>query len=138
MITMNEFAAALDRHGADLSRWPPGLAADARALSAGDLMAAKLLAEARDLAGLLGTAMRPAPVDAPLAGRIAAAAIAPREPPGVELHSTRRLAAFAAVALVLALGLGFAAGYFTPPDDEEEAVASLVFGGDDQDIGDRL
>jgi hypothetical protein len=134
-MNVQEFEAALDRHGADLARWPEALRAGAADLLREDAEAARLLAAAERVAHLLGEAVEPIPVDAALVGRIIAGVQVPGRTEGeLRLRPTRRLVAFASAAMLIALTIGFTAGYLIPTDEGDDAVAALVF-GDDLDIG---
>jgi hypothetical protein len=137
-MNRQEFEAGLDRHGGDLSRWPGGLAEAAARLVATDGDAARRLAEARRLDDLLAAAVRPAAIEATLVGRIVAGAQGEKQGNGTQLRPTPRLAAIASLAMAAALIVGFTAGYLAVPDDGEDAIASLIFGATEEDIGDWL
>jgi hypothetical protein len=139
MMTLDEFGEGLDRYGAELARWPAPHRAQAEALLRADGEAARLLAEAGAVAATLAQAMRPLPLDAAAAGRIVAAALGQETAAAASgLPAGGRLAALAALALVIALGLGFLAGSLAPAEDDEDTVAVLVFGGDTDQNGDQL
>ena len=130
MMTFPEFSAALERYGADLSRWPAGLRAEADRLVATDRAAAGRLSEAERLEGLLARAVEPVPIDAALIGRIVAGAgEGGKEPRRFLPRPPGRLAAWAAAAIVALLATGFIAGLVVPADRSEEAFAALIFGG---------
>jgi hypothetical protein len=125
-MTRKELQAALDRLGADLSRWPAPLRQKASALVAVDPLAARLVAAERQNAALIGEAVEAVPIDAAFIGRMVDGA---REP-GTErsLVLSRRLAAWASVAMIVAVLGGFAAGFAVAPDETDSAAAALLFG----------
>ena len=82
-MNRQEFEAALDRHGGDLSRWPGGLAEAAARLVAADGDAARRLAEARRLAS------RPARGD-PSAGGVIEPALVGRIVAGAQGRTARQ------------------------------------------------
>jgi anti-sigma factor RsiW len=140
-MTRQEFDDGLARYGADFSRWPAALRDAAERLVAEDAAAARELAEARRLDALLAETMRPVTVDPALAARIVGG-VGGRARNGndLQLRPTGRLIALTAAAMVVAVMIGFTAGYVVQPDDSEEAIATLVFGGatDDEEQGDWL
>jgi len=126
-MTLDEFGKALDRYGGDLTRWPDALRTDAEALTARDAGAAALVAQATRLDGLLAEAMQPMPVDAALIGRIVAG-IDDRVHHEIALRPTPRLAAWAGVAMLAFLSVGYAAGLMLPASQGEDTFAGLMFG----------
>ena len=58
MMTLDEFATTADRYGADLTRWPLPLQADAQTLLSQSAQAQAILAQARSLDELLAAAGR--------------------------------------------------------------------------------
>ncbi len=131
-MTRDQFNAALDRHGGDLSRWPAALRQEAGTLVAGDAGAAADLARAERLDALLAAATAPSPVDAALIGRIVSR---PATTHGeAVLRPTRRLIGFAAAAMAATLAVGFIAGALLPADQSSDAIAALLFSGADVDI----
>lgn len=129
-MNLERFEEMLSRLGGDLTRWPPGARAEAEALIAADPGAARLHAEAAKLDLLIGAAVSPVAMNSAAIGRIMA---------GVEHHAhrdltlqpTRRMFAWAGVAMVLFLVAGFAAGEVVPPSQGDDALAGLVFGSSD-------
>src|SRR5258708_2163297 len=109
-MTRDEFEAALDRYGPDLSRWPGQLGAPATELFAQDAAAARHLADAERLGQVLAEAVQTVPVDAALVGRILASASGSQRAHAAPLRATPRLAALASIGLVAVLAIGFAAG----------------------------
>ena len=69
-MTRQELEDALDRHGADLQRWPEALRQEAAALIARDPSAARLFARAERVEALVRDAAEPIPIDSALVGRI--------------------------------------------------------------------
>jgi hypothetical protein len=134
-MTRQEFEAALDRYGPDLSRWPERLGDEAAALIGHDAAAAGLLADAERLRRILAEAVRPVPVDAALVGTILTRIDRPQQATAVALRATPRLAAVASIGLIAALAVGFTAGYLQPSDTDDTAVAALVFAGEDPGVG---
>ena len=136
MMTRDQFNAALDRHGGDLSRWPAQLRQEAETLIAGDAGAAADFARAERLDALLAAATAPSPVDAALIGRI----VSPPGPAHGEavLRPTRRLIGLASAAMAATLVVGFIAGAALPADQSSDAIAALLFSGADVDIGGGL
>ena len=126
-MTMDEFGKALDRYGGDLARWPNALRGEAEALTARDVEAAALLAQSARLDDLLAEAMRPLPVDAALIGRIVAG-IDDGVHHEIALRPTPRLAAWAGVAMLAFLSVGYAAGLMLPASQGEDTFAGLMFG----------
>jgi hypothetical protein len=135
-MTRDQFEAALDRYGGDLSRWPPMLRADAETLVGTDGEAAAALRAARRLDALLAEATAPATVDAALVGRIVARNRTRHS--DIELRPTRRLAFWASTAAILMLVTGFAAGAVIVPDASSDAFAALLFSDGTDDLGGEL
>ncbi len=110
---INDFAAALDRHGADPARWPQALRGRAPALLESSAQARALLDEARRLDAALDAAL-PAPDTPPgLQTRILANTPQPEPWPGwlaALMANTWRPLGLGCLPLVLgfALGLNFA------------------------------
>jgi hypothetical protein len=128
-MNREEFEDALAAHGADLARWPAGLAERGRALAARDPEAARRLAQAARLDALLAEAMRPAPVDAALVGRIIAG-VQGGHGSATPVRPTGRLFAWAGASMAVFLVAGFMLGTATPWfSDDEDALAELMFGG---------
>ena len=128
-MRIDEFEQALDRYGGDVAKWPDGPRADAEALMASDAEAAARAARAARLDGLLAEAVRPAPVDAALIGRIVAG-LENGARHDVALRPTPRLAAWATAAMIAFLSAGYAAGLMLPTSQGEDTFAGLMFGGD--------
>lgn len=140
-MTRQDFDDGLARYGGDFSRWPAALRDRAERLVAEDETAAQALAAARRLDALLAETMRPVTVDPALAARIVdGIGGRARNGNGFQLRPTGRLIALTAAAMVVAVMIGFTAGYVVEPDDGEEAIAALTFGGatDDEEQGDWL
>lgn len=139
-MTRQDFDDGLLRYGADFSRWPAALRDAAERLVAEDEAAVRKLAEARRLDALLAETMRPVTVDPALAARILGGVGGrARNGNGLQLRPTGRLIALTAAAMVVAVMIGFTAGYVVQPDESEEAIATLVFGGAaDEEQGDWL
>jgi hypothetical protein len=136
-MTREEFNAGLDRHGGDLSRWPPALREHAEALTAADTQAAAELRAAQRLDALMVEVTAPAPVDAALVGRIVSKDRSRRNE--TVLRPTGRLAGWVSAGLAATLMIGFAAGALIPADQSNDAIAGLMFSSADEDItGDLL
>jgi hypothetical protein len=136
MMTRDQFNAALDRHGGDLSRWPAVLRQEAETLVASDAGAAAEFARAERLDALLTEATAPSAIDSALIGRIVSR-------PGARhgeavLRPTRRLIGLASAAMAATLVIGFIAGAVLPADQSSDAIAALLFSGADVDIGGGL
>jgi hypothetical protein len=136
MMTREQFNAALDRLGGDLSRWPPALRQEAETLAAGDAVAAAELDRARRLEGLLVEVTAPEMADAALIGRIVSHNRARHD--GTVLRPTRRLIGWASAAMVATLAIGFVVGAAIPADQSDGAIAALLFSGSEEDIGGGL
>jgi anti-sigma factor RsiW len=136
MMTRDQFNAALDRHGGDLSRWPASLRQEAEALIAGDAGAASEFETARRLDALLAEAVAPSRVDAALIGRIVSRPGARRSE--AVFRPTRRLIGWASAAMAATLVIGFVAGTVLPADQSSDAIAALLFSGAEEDIGGGL
>ncbi len=136
MMTRDQFNAALDRHGGDLSRWPASLRQEAEALIAGDADAASEFETARRLDALLAEAVAPSRVDAALIGRIVSRPGARRSE--AVFRPTRRLIGWASAAMAATLVIGFVAGTVLPADQSSDAIAALLFSGAEEDIGGGL
>jgi hypothetical protein len=136
MMTRDQFDAALDRYGGDLSRWPGALRQEAEALIADDSAAAAELQRAQRLDALLAQATAGSRVDAATIGRIVSQ---PRvKHPEAVLRPTRRLIGLASAAMVATLVIGFITGAMVPADQSSDAIAALLFSGADVDIGGGL
>jgi hypothetical protein len=136
MMTRDQFSAALDRYGGDLSQWPATLRREAEVLTGGDAGAATELRRAQRLDALLAEATAAGPVDAAMIGRIVSR-------PGMRhgetvLRPTRRLIGLASAAMAATLIIGFIAGAVVPADQSSDAIAALLFSGTDVDIGGGL
>lgn len=128
-MRMNDFERALDRYGGDLALWPDAPRAEAEALIARDAKAARLLAHAARLDGLLAEAMQPAPVDAALIGRVLAGiGNGNGAHHDAVLRPTPRLAAWAGAAMIAFLTAGYVAGLMLPASQGEDTFAGLMFG----------
>jgi ferric-dicitrate binding protein FerR (iron transport regulator) len=136
MMTLEQFSAALDRFGGDLSRWPPPLRQEAETLIAADPLAARELDRAQQLESLLGEIAAPEPVDAALIGRIVSRNRGRRDK--MVLRPTGRLIGWASAAMVATLAIGFVVGTAIPADQSSDAIAALLFSGADEDIGGGL
>ena len=112
------------RFGGDLGRWPPGLAADARALLAGSADARTLHAEVTTMEHLLGPAAPSGPLSASEA-RMAALAMrhAQRDGP---LRAARRATWGAAAGAALTLGLVIGAFTVTSPEPHDDSLDRVV------------
>ncbi|MQT12992.1 hypothetical protein [Segnochrobactrum spirostomi] len=133
-------AAALDRNGGDLARWPAALAAQAEALAARDPAARQDIERAARLEGLIGTLARPQPLDAATIGLVVS---------GLHDRHRRRerarehiwratprfaLASIAGLTLCAMVGLGL--GYVAPvPGETGTSVAANT---SNQDIATAL
>jgi hypothetical protein len=126
-MRIDEFERALDRYGGDVAKWPDGPRAEAEALMASNADAAAHAARAARLDGLLSETVRPTPVDAALIGKIVAG-LDNGARPGVMLHPTPRLAAWAGAAMIAFLSAGYAAGLMLPASQGEDTFAGLMFG----------
>jgi hypothetical protein len=126
-MTYDEFERALDRHGGDLERWPAALKAEARALADKDAAAARMLAEAARLDGLLAETVRPVSLDAASLGAIIAGIRTDRHRE-VTVRPTRRLAAWSGAAMAAFLAIGFVIGLAMPQSQYDASLAGLAFG----------
>jgi len=126
-MTREQFEQALGRHGGDLAGWPAAARSQAEALIATDAVAARMLADARRLDGLLAEAVRPEPVDAAMLGRILAGGPGAHGADAI-VRPTGRLATWAGAAMLALLATGFAAGVALPASQGEDVLAGLVFG----------
>lgn len=133
-MTRDQLMAALDRFGGDLSRWPDSDRDDALALIASDAKAASEWEAARRLDGLLAELTTPEKVDAALIGRV----LSRRPQNEVVLHPTPRLAGWASAAVAATLMIGFVAGVLVPVDQSNDAIAALLFSGDEESVGGEL
>jgi hypothetical protein len=94
-----------------------------------------MLAAAQRLDELIAEAAGPAPIDAALAGRIAAGLTGRRE--GAPFRPTGRLLALASAAMAVLFVVGFAAGLTIDTGIGDDPAAQLLFGGT-IDAGDFL
>jgi hypothetical protein len=110
-MTPTEFEHALDVYGADLSRWPDGIAAHARTLLERSAAAAALHAQARALSGTLDAAFGELPAaTTAVRARVLAAIDTPTRNPFAALAAAwLRPLVFALVPLTLgfAIGVGY-------------------------------
>lgn len=130
-LSLAAFGDLLDRHGADLERWPADVRAAAGALLAGDPAAVRLHGEARRLDALLAAATAAPPPDAAFVGRVMGrieGRVAARE---TAFHFTRRLAFASVTALTFCLVAGVAVGLVAPvmPAEDGTDIAVFVLGG---------
>jgi hypothetical protein len=129
-MNRDELEERLSRHGSDLGRWPAAARAAAESLMASDAGAAKLCAEAQRLDALLGTAMRPVPLDSAAIGRIMVG-IDDHHHRDLTLRPTRRLFAWASAAMMVFLVAGYAVGVAFPSSSytsSDDTIAGLMFG----------
>lgn len=110
-MTPTEFEHALDVYGADLSRWPDGIATHAHALLERSAAAAALHAQARALSGALDAAFGELPAaTTAVRARVLAAIDTPTSNPLARLAAAwLRPLVFALVPLTLgfAIGVGY-------------------------------
>jgi hypothetical protein len=129
-MTLDDFEAGLDRHGADLERWPADAAAQGRRLLAASSDARALMTEARDMAALLGEALPAATLtSAALRSRI----LAEVTHDGTRSRAfawltggSRILRPVAIAAALIPLFLGYAIGVGYQPGGVSEDLASDV------------
>lgn len=127
-LTLARFTELLDAYGAELTRWPELERPRAAELIDAQPQAAKLLAEAAQLDGLLDSYHTPEP-----APRLRARVL---EVPLVAARGRRRLGFRLAWAVALSCVIGIASGAYTADntsgseDDEWSELAALSF---DQD-----
>jgi hypothetical protein len=126
-MNLERFEEMPSRLGGDLKRWPAAERAEAEALIAVDRQAADLYGQAPRLDRLLGAALAPVAMDAAAMGRIIAG-FDGRRHRDQTLQPTRRLFAWASVAMVVFLVAGFAAGLTIPSDQGKNTIAGLMFG----------
>jgi anti-sigma factor RsiW len=130
-LSLAAFGDLLDRHGADLERWPADVRAEAGVLLAEDPAAARLHAEARRLDALVAAATAAPPLDAAFVGRVMGRIeghVGARE---TAFRFTRRLAFASATALTFCLVAGVAVGLVAPvlPVEDGTDIAVFVLGG---------
>lgn len=141
-MTREEFAALLDRFGAEPSGWPAEHVDAARALVAADAVARSELAAARRVAEMVGRAAAPAPVDAALVGRVLARVNGDRRSRENVVRLTPRFAFAGVTGLVLCLAVGVAIGLVVPGPvvDPGDEIAVILLGVDESETlpGDLL
>ena len=105
-MDLADFENALDRHGAELDRWPAPLAPQARELLEASAPARRLLEEARRLEAVLDEIL--ADVPAPLGLKTRVLANLPSAEPWLQWWTAKpwRPAALALVPLVVGFGVG--------------------------------
>ncbi len=127
------FEHLLDRHGADLERWPEELAAQARSVAKRSARAHALLAEARELESALNDLLPS--VAAPLGLRTRVLANLPERDAWFEWLAVKawRPAALALVPLVVGFGVGLnvAQGADAIEDAVEDDVLLALFDPDE-------
>ncbi len=134
MMTLDRFEEALSLHGSRLERWPAALAAEATALVARDARAAALHTEAARLDARLADIVRAEPVTSAALGHIIVG-IDNGHTHDVTLRPTPRFAAWAGVMMAAFLVVGFAIGLAVPADQNDDALAGLLFG---TSVGDSM
>lgn len=124
-MTPTEFEHALDVHGADLSRWPDGIAPDARALLERSVAARALHAQARALTAALDAAFEDASHrTTAVRTRVLAAIDTPTRNPFARLAAAwLRPLVFALVPLTLGFVLGV--GYPRQSDVSSDLVSAV-------------
>jgi len=135
LMSIDEFEAQLDRHGANLERWPTQAAAQGKQLLATSTVAHALLVEARDMAVLLDDAFPAATLTTgALRSRILAEVTRDAARPGLFAWLTNRSRllrpmAIAAALIPLFLGYAIGAGYQSRGVNEDLAsdVSLLAF-----------
>lgn len=127
-----DFAAALDRRGATIWRWPAAERVAAERLIAESADARALLEAAASVDRAVAGLMQPGGPLPPLAGR---AASTPKARAGVVMPSWPRLAAFGGAALAASLVLGFALGIALPPPDDDDGTDTVYMAVNDTDLG---
>ncbi len=126
-MNLEQFEDMVSRFGGNPARWPAGLRAAAEALVTSDARAAALHREALRLDTLVGEAVQPVAADSATMGRIMAG-IGNGRHREVTLQPTRRLFAWAGVAMTVFLVAGFVVGLAFPSSQGDDALAGLVFG----------
>lgn len=128
MMDIDRFKAILEAHGADPARWPEGERAAAESFLRTDGKAKV----AHDRAAELDALIAPAAITASPSDMLTARLL--RAMPQPEFFGDwRRVAAAAALALVVGLGGGFASGALVPVSDDE-AYYEIAFDGLDSDV----
>ncbi len=127
-MTMGDLQLSLDRYGSDFARWPTAERAQAEAIFAANPHAATLLATARRLDRARAATMKPMELDAAFVGRVVTH-VGERAHHDVAVQPTPRFAAWVGVVAVAFLVTGFAAGLALPASQDDDAFASLMFGG---------
>lgn len=131
-MRLTDFAAALDRHGPRMARWPAADRGAAERLLADSAGARALLAAATSVDRAVAGLMQPAHPLPPLAGRATAARTIRS---GAVMPSWPRLAAFGGAALAASLVLGFALGMALPPPDDDDGTDTVYMAVNDTDLG---
>ncbi len=131
-MNIEEFELLLDRHGADLERWPVDLAATAKRLIADSNAARSLLAESSALDALLGDALPAATLSTgAVRSRILAAVAEETAAPSMfgwlKLGRLLRPVAIAAAIIPLALGYAMGVGSGGVNEDLASDVSLLAF-----------
>ena len=129
-MTLDEFEAHLDRHGAAFDRWPTAAAARAERLLATSADARTLLAHARDIAALLDAAL---PAVTLTTGAVRSRVLAEVERDIAQpsafwwfTHGPRMLRPIAIAVLLIPLGLGYAIGSGDQANGVNEDLVSDV------------
>lgn len=128
-MKIEDLTQALDRYGGDVGRWPRELRTAAEALAANDERAARILAEGQQLDSLLLAAVKPAPLNSALIGRIVSG-LDNGAHESATIRPTPRFAAWVGAAMIAFLSSGYAAGMALPASSGEDTFAGLMFGGD--------
>lgn len=131
-MRLTDFAAALDRHGPRMARWPGAERGAAERLLADSAEARAMLSAAASVDQAVAGLMQPAHPLPPLAGRAASARTVRA---GVVMPSWPRLAAFGGAALAASLVLGFALGTALPPPDDDDGADAVYLAVNDTDLG---
>ncbi len=131
-MRLTDFAAALDRHGPRMARWPAADRGAAERLLADSAEARALVAAATSVDRAVAGLMQPARPLPPLAGRAKSARTVRA---GAVMPSWPRLAAFGGAALAASLVLGFALGTALPPPDDDDGTDTVYMAVNDMDLG---
>lgn len=127
-MDIDRFKAILDAYGADPARWPEGERAAAVTFLHSDGKAKAAHDRAAELDALIAPAALATAPSEMLTARLLRAVPQPEF-----FGDWRRVAAAAALALVVGLGGGFASGALVPVSDDE-AYYEIAFDGLDSDV----
>lgn len=132
-MTLDDFLSELDRHGADFAAWPDAVRATASALAMHEPSAMRALKAQAEVEAWLVESRAPSGAGAPV--WLAEIARRPQDRSAPAVGGRRRLAAFAAAAACLCLGVTVGAAPHFAPEPSEVLAQALAGSAGVFDVG---